>query len=174
MIAAYATGQDSTPVATATSDAQGAFSLNINSTSFDGYVKATKSGFSDTYAYPAGPFDANGTLDANMISSSLIGLLITIGGGDASKGVIISSVVDSSGAAVTGAKVSSTPGCLYKYTDASGTPTSTTATNTDGVGFFFSVPSGSITVSASKAGATFKSHAVTARPNTFTTAVISE
>jgi hypothetical protein len=177
-IGIYADGNDTTPVATATSAADGTYTLTVstNGQEVTGYLKATLSGYTDNYAYPVGPYQANATgADANMISTSNFGLLGLLGGQTATNGVIVAQIIDTTGAAVVGAKVTSAPASgKYLYSDANGTPTSTTGTNTDGAAFFFNVPAGALTVSATKSGSSFHSHALTARAGVFTTTQISE
>lgn len=177
-VGVYANGNDTTPLATATSAADGTYTLTVstNGQEVSGYLKATLSGYTDNYAYPAAPYQGNATgADANMISTSNFGLLGLLGGQTATNGVIVAQIVDATGAPVTGAKVTSSPASgKYLYSDANGTPTSTTGTNTDGAAFFFNVPSGSVTVSATKSGSSFHSHALTARPGAFTSTQISE
>jgi hypothetical protein len=173
-IGAYAVGNDSTPVAMATSDASGNYSLTINQSPFDGYLKATKSSYTDTYIYPAEAWSGNSTVAASLLSSSTFGLLLTFAGGDSSKGMIIANVEDASGTAVSGAKISSSPASTYKYSDGSGAPSGTTSTAADGVAFFINAPVGDLSVTASKSGATFSSHTVSARAGALTTTVIPE
>jgi hypothetical protein len=50
---------------------------------------------------------------------------------------------------------------------------SATATAGDGVAFMFSVPTGEVTITATKSGMTFKSHVVKAWPDAFTSTAIS-
>jgi hypothetical protein len=173
-IAAYQTGLD-TPIATATSDAQGAYSLGIDASMLDGYLKATKSGYTDTYLYPAAPWHQDATIETNLLTTSTFGLLVTFAGGDSSKGVIIATIVDAGGTPVSGAKVTSTPASgVYKYSDGSGAPSSTSGTPADGTAFFLSVPLGQVAVTATKSGATFKTHMVAARNGALVTTTISE
>ncbi len=174
-VAAYTVGNDSTPVAMTTSDASGNYSLTISDATFDGYLKATKSGYTDTYVYPAEPWSADATVAPSMLSSSTFSLLLTFSGADSSKGMIIANITDAAGNPVSGAKISSSPASTYEYSDGSGAPTSSsTGTSSDGVAFFLNVPVGDVTLSATKSGATFMSHVVTARANALTTTVIPE
>ena len=113
-VAAYRT--DDTQVTTATSDAQGKYSLAIDATPLDGDGNIMKSGYTDTYLYPASPWIQDDTIIVSLLSTSTFGLLVTFAGGDSSKGVIIANIIDASGTPVTGAKVSSTPSSgVYKY-----------------------------------------------------------
>lgn len=166
-----------TPLATATSDAQGKYSVMVATGSLpvDAYIKATKQGFVDTYAYPGAAWIADATnADANMINTTTFNLLVGFGGGSSTKGVIALGVFDAAMKEVEGATVASTPASgVYKYSDASGLPTSTTATAADGHAFMFDVPDGEVTVKANKAGATFKPHALSAKAGAFTTTVIT-
>ena len=179
-IAAYANSNESTAIAMATSDAQGAFSITVmtNGMALDGYLLATKSGYVDLYMYPSSPFIGNYTdADLNMITPSNKDFLNNLAGGNqmAGKGLIGLAVLDAAGMPVAGATVSSTPAAGgYRYTGSGGLPSSTAMmTSADGVAFMFNVPNGPITISASKSGMTFKSHVVTARPDKMTTTAIT-
>jgi len=173
-IVAYRTS-DNTQLATATSDAAGKYSLAIDATPLDGYLKVTKSGYTDTYVFPPAPWIQDTTVATNLLSSTTFGLLVTFAGGDSAKGVIIAIIVDASGNPVSGAKIASTPASgVYKYSDGTGTPTGTSSTPADGTAFFLSVPVGSVMVSATKSGATFHQHPVAAHNGALVTTLISE
>ena len=96
------------------------------------------------------------------------------GGGHAGNGVIAMGVYDASGMPIEGAKVESNPASgAYKYSDASGFPTSTSGTAADGRAFMFDVPPGDVTVNAIKSGTQFHSHQLNARADKFTTTAIA-
>jgi hypothetical protein len=175
-LAAYANSDDSTAVAMATSDSGGKFSLTVDQASLDGYIKLTKSGYTDTYEYPEATWAASATVGADMIQSSLLDLLINFGGGKTADGVIIATVQDSSGKAIEGATIASSPASgVYRYSDpTTQEPTATTSTFTDGTGFFFNTPSASMTVTAAKSGSSFSSHALTARAGALTITTITQ
>ena len=177
-IALYKTGSDASALATATTDAQGKYTLMMmtDGKPIDGYVKASKSGYVDTFAYPAAPVTHDMTMfDANMLTTGTFNLLVSFGGGSAGKGVVTMVVQDASAKPVQGATVASVPASgAYKYSDASGYPTSTTATNTDGLAFMFDAPPGNVTVKATKQGSTFKAHAIMVRADKFTTTIITQ
>ena len=166
---------DNTQVAMTTSDAMGKYSLAIDATPLDGYLKVTKSGYADTYVYPASPWIQDTTVESDILSTTTFGLLVTFAGGDSSKGVIIAIIVDANGTPVSGAKIASTPASgVYKYSDGTGTPSGTSSTPADGTAFFLSVPVGSVMVSATKSGATFHQHPVGAHNGALVTTLISE
>jgi hypothetical protein len=176
-IAVYATGNDSTALATATTDSSGNYSLQLptHGQPVDGYIKATMSGLVDTYVYPPAPMSADSSnATASMVSTDDYSGLVGIEGADSSNGMIILDVLDASLAPVSGAKVSSNPASgKSAYMNSSGQPFSSSSTYTDGLAFLFDVPtSGAVTVSASKSGMTFASHAVTARGGALTTTVV--
>jgi hypothetical protein len=176
-IAMFKRGDDSTPLATATSDAQGKYTMSVatNMMPVDGYIKATKSGFVDTYSYPSDPLVKDFPMgDANMLDTSTFGLLVQFAGGHAGNGVIVMLVLDATGNPAEGVKVASDPASgAYKYSDSGGLPTSTTATAADGRSFMVDVPPGDVTVSATKSGSSFHSHQLTSRADVFTTTVIT-
>jgi len=176
-ISAFKAGDETTPLATAMTDAQGEYTMTLatNNMPLDAYFKATKSGFVDSYSYPAGPLVKDDPMaDANMLDTSTYGLLVQFGGGHSGNGVIAMIVLDGSGMPVEGATVTSAPASgAYKYSDASGFPTSTSGTAADGRAFMFDVPPGNATVNANKSGMQFHSHQLNARADKFTTTVIA-
>lgn len=179
-IGAYQMGNDSTPVATATTDAMGKYTLTIttNGTALDGYVKASITGYKDTYLYPPRPLAADTDKGAiNLLTTQNYDLLSTVAQGNqtAGNGLIGLIVVDAAQMPVAGATVSTTPASHpYRYDGTNGLPSSTaTATQADGVAIAFNVPAtGAVMVSATKAGSTFFAHAVTARADVFTTTLV--
>ncbi len=179
-IQAFASSNEAMPIATATTDAQGSYTLTVmtNGAPLDGYLLATKTGYVDIYLYPTAPFIADFTGgDVNMLTPSNKDFLNSLASGNqmAGKGMIGLQIRDAAGQPVAGATVSSTPASgAYRYTNTSGLPSgNATATSSDGVAFMFNVPSGPITVTATKSGMTFKSHAVLAHPDKFTTTSIT-
>jgi hypothetical protein len=180
-VGVYRSSADTTPLAIGTSDAQGNYSIQVatGGAPIDGFVKSSATGYLDTYIYPAGAMDADvGSADANMVTQGNFNLLATFAGAtqDGDKGLVVIEVIDQHQQTIGGATVVSVAASgAYRYDDASsGLPSSSaTATSSDGVGYLFDVP-GSVTVSAMKAGTTFKPHVVNARPNAFTTTIVSE
>src|SRR5262249_11059715 len=70
-VAAYKKTDPTTAVATATTDASGNYSLTVTTggAPVDGYLKATKSGNTDTYLYPPAPLIADFTMGSiNMLT----------------------------------------------------------------------------------------------------------
>jgi hypothetical protein len=176
-IGIYATGNDTTPLATAMTDASGNYSLSVptHGAPIDGYIKATKSGLVDTYVYPPTAMSADtSTATASMISTDNYSALTGIEGASSSKGMIILVVLDKSLNPISGATVSTTPSSGKEaYMNSSGEPFSSSSTYTDGLAFVFNVPTtGTVTVGANKAGSTFSTHAVTARAGKLTTTLV--
>jgi hypothetical protein len=173
-ITAYKTSDD-TQVATATTAADGTFALDLVTDNCDCYVKASKSGYADTYLYPAAPWRKSRTIEIAQLTSTTFSLLNTFAGGSTSKGLIIATLVNDSGDPVSGAKITSSPASgSYKYSDGTGQPSGSSSTSEDGIAFFMSAPVGAVSISASKSGMTFKSHTVTARAGALLTTEISE
>ena len=177
-IAAFRAGDDTTPVATATTDSSGAFSLTIstNGAPVDGYLKATKSGEVDAYVYPPIAMTADyGMATVGMVSSSNFNLLRQFEGAQSGKGVVVLVVLDATATnAIQGADATSSPSAgKTVYMDNNGQPFATGSTNTDGLAFLFNVsPSAPVTVGATKSGMTFRSHALTARADAMTTTMV--
>jgi hypothetical protein len=169
---------DDSTIASATSDAQGKYSMAVTTGGHvvDAYILATKSGYTDAAAFPAAPFSADAAMaDSNLITTNNFNLLGLYTGQQPSNGIVIAEILDASSMPVAGAKVSCSPAAgSYMYSDSSGTPASGDATNTDGTSFLINVAAGPVSISATKDGATFKTHAVVAKANTFTSTVITE
>lgn len=184
-IGAYQNGNDTTPVATTMTAADGTFTLMISTSAgpLDGYLKATKTGLKDTYLYAPAPIAADTTAPVNMINPNTLGLLVAValqgGSQDVNKGLIALVVVDGASATstpVAGAMASSNPApSAVKYTAPGGLPDpGATVTGTDGTAFLFNVtPNAPVTVSATKSGSTFKSHVIKAWPNALTTTIVT-
>lgn len=169
---------DDTTIASATSDAQGKYSMSVttNGHVVDAYLLATMSGYTDAASFPAAPFAAdNMKADSNLVTTSNFGLLSLYTGQMSSNGIVVAEILDASSMAVQGAVVSSTPAAgSVLYSNSSGMPASGSSTNTDGTSFLVNVAPGSVSISATKSGMTFKTHDVTAKANTFTSTVVTE
>lgn len=179
-IGAYRNSDENTPVATATTDTAGAYTLTImtNGQALDGFLKATLTGDLDTYLYPPAPLTADFSGAAiNMVTENTVQLLSNVCGHGITEanGVIGVEVFDASMQPVAGASLSSTPAAA-KYCFDGATPGlpdgAKTETAADGLGYMIDV-SGSVMVSASKSGTTFKSHSVKVRVGTLTTTLIT-
>jgi hypothetical protein len=177
-VSLFKTTDDTTALATATSAADGTYTLTVQTDGhvIDGFLRGSKTGYIDNDSFPAGPFQGNTTgADVNLISTSNFSFLKLLGGGHDGKGLIIVEILDASSAPVAGATVSSNPAAGgYKYSDSNGTPTATMSTAADGAAFVFDLPPGTVQVSASKTGATFKSHSIVVKADHFTTTVVTE
>lgn len=169
---------DDATLATATSDAQGKYSMMVMTGGHvvDAYILATKSGYVDATAFPAKPFEADtSTADSNLITTGNYSLLSTFTGQQSSKGIVIVEVLDASGTPVKGAAATSTPmSGSTLYSSDQGIPASGSGTNTDGTAFLVNVPPGAISINVTMSGATFKGHSVKAKDNTFTSTVVTE
>jgi hypothetical protein len=182
-VAAFRNSDENTPVAMTTTDASGNYMLMIttNGMPLDGFLKATKSGNADTYLYPPAPLVADfamasiNELDTNLYQT----VSQTIGRGQPGQGMIALEVTDTATppATVGGVAVTSSPAAAHTgYTGTfMGLPDiNATATMTDGRAFLFGLAPGQVTVSATKTGVTFKSHALKIHADAFTTTVITE
>ncbi len=181
-IEAFRKADENTPIATTVTDAQGNYSLTIqtNGESIDGFLKATKTGFKTTYLYPPYPL----TMDFDnasviMVTPDTWDTLSIIADGDQMAGNAFVALIVTDGAnPVGGAKVTSNPAPTpeTRYNALAGTvalPSSTAMeTHTDGVAYLFNLPPGEVTVSATKTGMTFSSHDVKAWADQLTTTVI--
>lgn len=178
MVGAYKRTDPDTPVATAMTDADGMYTMTIETggIAVDGYLKATLADHLDTYLYPpkllAADYDG---ASLNMITSGTLGLLFALcteTEGDM-KAVIALIVRDSSETPVAGATATSTPPPTFDCYNAGEYPSGMARmTDESGISYLLNVDPGEVTVSAMKTGLTFQSHKVTARVGTLTTTVV--
>lgn len=165
-VAAYANADENTPLAMATTDASGNFTLAITTTgtAIAGHLKATKTGFTTSYLYP--PTAISGDLmmvPMNMLTTGNFMNLHSIAQVSRTPGTGVIGMLVVSGAEVTstpvaGATISTSPASTpYRYNGNNGLPSSSaTATQADGLAYAFNAPAGAISASASKSGSTFK------------------
>ncbi len=178
-ISAFKNSDETTAIQTATSAADGTYSLEITTGGqpLDGFVKATITGFIDTYLYAPAPLAADfASASINMVDSSTYDLLantLCAGSQVTTNGVIALEVQDDSGNTIAGATATTTPAPTGVCYDLNGFPNKTaTATATDGIAYIFNV-TGEATVSASLTGMTFMSHQVNARAGALTTTIVA-
>lgn len=181
-IEAYRNADETTPIATTTSDAQGNYTLVVQTMgeSIDGFLKATKQGYKETYLYPPYPIAMDfGMASVIMVQPGTYDTLSNIASGNQQPGnALIGLVVTDGTLPVAGATVSCDPpaGTPTRYNEMVGTfvlPTANAqATFTDGIAYMFNVTPGHVTVSANKTGMTFASHGLKAWPDQLTTTVI--
>ena len=180
-VAAYRNGDDATPVAMTTSATDGTFTLSVPTTGgpLDGYLKATKQDLKDAYLYPPAAITADITAPVNMIKQAtwdtLVSVAIGSGNQQADKGLIALLVVSgltADSTPVAGAVVTSSPQSTVRYNNGI-FPNGTTSTADDGLAFLFNVATDSVMVNASKGATTYQSHSVKARPDVFTTTIIT-
>jgi hypothetical protein len=182
VIAGYRNGNDTTPEAMTTSNAQGAYSLTVSTSGgpLDGYLKATKAGLKDAYLYPPAPITADAVAPMNMVSQATWDTLVGIalgGGTQQTTNGLIALIVVNGGTAdsmpVAGAVVTSNPASTVRYNNGI-LPNGMTSTAADGTAFLLNVTATApVTVSATAPGLTLKSHSLTARANVLTTTLIT-
>jgi len=184
LVGAYATADENTAVATATTDMQGNYMLTVNSPTMtlDGFLKATKTGNVDTYLFPPAPL----TMDfmnaaVNELDTNLFDFLNNPGNNQcnnpAGTTLIVLEVFDAAMMPVAGVSVTSTPAAPRTgYTGTSGPlPDFTaTATQADGRAFLCQLPAGTVTITGTKSGATFKTTTVKTHAGAFTTTLVTE
>lgn len=177
-VAAYASADETTPLATGTTDADGKYTLTIDThgVAVDGYLKATMAGMVDTYWYPSAPLTADyADAGLNMLAPQTLDLLANTlcrANQDLAKGMIAVEIRDASRTPVEGATLSSDPASSFYCYDSGGFPSSSaTATDPDGIGYLFNL-TGDVTISASKSGSTFKPTTVKVRGGALTTTLV--
>jgi hypothetical protein len=177
-VGAYTNADETTAVATATSDQAGNYTLDIttNGMPVDGFIKATLATYMDTYLYAPAPLVADYSGAAmNLVTSQTLGALSTICGHGITTdmGAVGVEAVDGTGALVVGAALSSTPAPVkYCYDGSNGLPASAqTVTGADGLGYLVDI-SGSVSVTATMSGLTFGTHTIKVRVGTLTTTLV--
>jgi hypothetical protein len=178
LVQAFANSAETTPVAMATTDASGNYTLVITTggAPVDGFVKGTKAGLLDTYLYAPITLTADfAGASLNMVTQSTFDLLsntLCAANQVPTNGAIAVIVHDAAGMPVAGATVTSSPAASkYCYNMGAFPNKSATVTDVDGIAYMFNV-TGNATVSAAKSGLTFHTHAVNARAGAFTTTLI--
>ena len=181
-IAAFANANETTPLTTTVTNAQGNFVLVVTTggLAISGFLKATKTGLKDTYLYPA-TFIADdlAMVPIQMVNAANYDALSTLAQGNQmnQNGLIALQVLDApppGGVPVEDATVTSIPaGTAVRYNSAQGLPDSiATNTHSDGVAYLFNVPVGGVDVQAMKAGSTFSTTSLKTWPDALTTTFI--
>jgi len=182
LIEAFRNSDETTRIAFTTSDSSGNYSLTIqtNGEAVDGFLKATKAGFKETYLYPPYPLTADfDEASVIMVTQGTYDALSNISNGDQMDGkALVALVVTDGTTPLSGAMVSSTPAasdiCYNQVV--TGTIVApncdATATHTDGIAYLFNLTPGQVTVSATHATATLASHGLKAWADQLTTTVI--
>ncbi|MEO6776934.1 MAG: hypothetical protein ABI467_28615 [Kofleriaceae bacterium] len=177
MITAYNASDDSA-LGMATSAADGTFAISVTTpTAIDGYLKATYGMYKVTYLYPPHPLSADyANVPVYMLSANTYAAanaLLGNTGQPTTNGWIAMLVQDATGAAVSGAAISSTPQGKLGYNSPTLPSGSALSTAADGIGYDVDVATGTVTVSATKTGATFMSHAIKVRADAVTLTLVT-
>lgn len=182
MLTAYNAADDSV-LGTATSAADGTFSISVTATTIDGYLKATTPGtganaYKDSYLYPPATLTANYSgvpvFVLKVSTYDLVnGNLLLANNQSAQNGWVALLVEDAAAAPIAGATVTSTPAGQINY-NASGLPSkSATSTAADGIAYDTNIAPGSVLVKAAKTGTTFTAHSIKVRPDVVTLTLIT-
>lgn len=182
-IEAYAKADENTPIATATTDAAGNFSLTITSSgdALDGFLKGTKNGFTTSYLYPPRPVGGDlAMVPMNMLTTNNFDLLYTIAQvtptpGTSVIGMIVLSGSELSSMPVAGATITTSPASNpYRYNGNLGLPSSSAMTTAaDGLAYAFNAPAGAITANATKTGSTFQPTMLKAHADALTQTIVT-
>lgn len=173
-IEAYSSSDPSTPVVTGTVDAASNFTVAIptGGVPVDGYLKATLTGYLDTYEYPPHALATDLHASIQVPTTNTTDLLSgTFCGSsqDYANGIVALSVNDASGNPLAGATITSDPAPLKYCYNLNGYPNKTaTVTDVDGIAYLINVPAGKVTINGNKSGTTFRTHVVNAQANTMT------
>jgi hypothetical protein len=181
MLTAYNAADDSV-LGMATSAADGSFSIAVKTTAgIDGYLKATTPGtgmnaYKDSYLYPPATLTTNFSgvpvfvlkVSTYDLANRLLG-----NGQTAQNGWIALIVQDAAMMPVAGAKVTSTPMGQINYNVNSLPSQGAMSTATDGIAYDTNITAGTVSVKATKAGATFATHSIKVRPDVVTLTLIT-
>ncbi len=171
-VVSFLRGDETSPIASTTSQTGGSFVLssgNAAKTPVNAYVRATYSGYWNTYLYPPTPVFENQTgVLVVMTTKTQVGLLQNLTGVtmDPELGWVSVLVLDCNGDPVEGAVVESSPAAgTIAYQDGSGVPTtSASATSSSGVAMLFNVPVGDVELDATVSGMTLRANTVQVHP----------
>jgi hypothetical protein len=168
---AFRTG-DTTTLAADTTSTPGFYILSITTggTPVNGYLRVTSAGYMASYAYPARPLRADTVNNISMVTPAEFALLAAAAGitPQAGKGFIGVLVKDCTGAAITGATVSTTPAGTVLYNVAGVPSSSASSTASDGIAYVANVTAGDVIVKATASGHTLRQHTVNARADAIT------
>ncbi|HTJ41462.1 MAG TPA: hypothetical protein VL463_05175 [Kofleriaceae bacterium] len=185
MVSAFKNG-GSNPLVTATSDANGAYTLDASTggAPIDGYVlghrgQAGNINYIDTYLYPPAPLAGNTDKGEILLLSSGSGgtfsTLQSFAGATQTggKGFVAVIIADCNQMPIAGAKVTTTPGGDVRYNGSSGLPDSgANETQPDGIAYVFNLTPGTVTVGATVTGHTMRAHDIDVRADVITTTVV--
>jgi hypothetical protein len=176
-IEAFLASDETTPIATTTTNANGDYALDLptHGGAVDGFLKATKSAYKTTYLYPPYALTSNFSLaSVIMVTPSTYDLLSAVAQGNQQPGKALVALIVTDGATpIAGATVTSSPEPSVVRYNASDFPSSTaTQTADDGIAYLFNVPVGAITVSGDKPGLALKTHGLKAWPDQLTTTLV--
>jgi hypothetical protein len=166
-------GTSTAASATATSAANGTFTVTLatSGTPLDGFLRATKTGFIDSFFYPPTPVAANTSQAAILLATTQTFAALTALAQvtpDPTAGTLVVDVLDCLGHPVSGAAITVLPAGTIRYLQ-NMTP-STTATSTDATGLAaaFNVSAGAVMVGASVGGRTLRQHMLNVRADVVT------
>lgn len=182
LIEAFRNSDETTRIAFTTSDSSGNYSITIqtNGEAVDGFLKATKAGFKETYLYPPYPLTADfDEASVIMVTQATYDALSNISNGDQMEGKgLVALVVTDGSNPLSDAMVSSSPAasdvCYNQVVTGTIVAPScdATATHTDGIAYLFNLTPGPVTVSGAHATVTLASHGLKAWADQLTTTVV--
>jgi hypothetical protein len=155
------------PIATATSDNNGAFSLPLTTggTPIDGFIESSKAGHHTVRIYPPNPLIADqANLPALMLNNTAFGLIGMFAGTSPDAGIII---LDCAGTPIAGATLTVKQGGQDVGTIVDGSQLQ------PGLFFVGDLAAGDTVVGATFNGHTLRSHTVVAANNTLVTTVVT-
>ncbi len=154
-----------TPIATATTDLLGNFSLSVptGGVPIAAYFSLTKTGFLTSVSVPDQPLDhAVSMLAGFMGMQADVDGLYSAGSTaqDTTKGTLFVTVEDCGGTTIAGATIATTPASKIVYSSGILPSGSATATGSSGYAWALNVPVGSVQLTATAPGRTFSPHPV--------------
>jgi hypothetical protein len=166
-------------LATTMTDAQGNFTISIplpDGEPFDGYLAASKPGFTTTYHFHPSPISTDLVTHINVVTTENFGQLGTSCSVSSAAGSSTIMILALDVAPVPDVTIDTTPAPISYCYNSNGSPAPLgTKTSLDGVAFAVGIPAnvGATILNATKAGVTFKAHIVRTFPDSLTTTSIT-
>jgi hypothetical protein len=175
---------DDVTLASATSDAAGAFSMSYANpalTPVDAYVRFTRASYATTYLYPPEPlFESVSNLDGLMVQSSIVPFVYVLAGAptyEPANGSALVAVVDCAGTPIEGASIAiddldPTGGDIGYVNGPMSASASATQTDATGIGIGFNVLVGDTTAHATYMGVPLQSNDIRIYANAVTVTIV--
>jgi len=156
------------PLAVTSSSAAGTFSYTHETGGVpnNDFVKATKTGFLDTFSFPGAPIAGDDHIEVRMVTMAEVMAFNDQIPIDLTKGIIFMRLVDCNQSPVQGATVSSSPAGTIAYFQ-QGQPSAATQTDPSGIVMILNLPPGEVTLTGSLGTVPLRASSLTPTPGAF-------